>query len=120
MKAVAEALGLARSHLHNLFHRCANWVDGRTCRAPQGDAELVAEIHEQIGDLPSYGYRRACALVNRERGKTGRGRVNHKRAYRVMAEHKLLLPKAPKRAKSQRPHEGCHRPAYRLHDVIGV
>ena len=47
-----------------------------------------------------------CALVNRERGKTGGSRVNHKRAHRVMAAHKLLLPKAPKRAKSQRKHEG--------------
>jgi transposase InsO family protein len=106
MKAVAAALGLARSHLHNLFHRCASWVDGRTTRTPKGDAELVAEIREQLADLPSYGYRRACALVNRERGKTGRPRVNHKRAHRVMAAHKLLLPKAPKRAKSQRKHEG--------------
>jgi putative transposase len=106
MKAVAAVLGLARSHLHDLLHRCADWVDGRTCRTPKGDAELVAEIREQVAELPSYGYRRACALVNRERDKTGGPRVNHKRAHRVMAAHKLLLPKAPKRAKSQRKHEG--------------
>lgn len=106
MKAVARALGVARSHLHELFHRDADWIDGRTQRTPAGDAELVEEIREQIAQLPSYGYRRACALVNRQRKGAGRARVNHKRAYRVMAQHDLLLPKAPKRAKSRRKHEG--------------
>ena len=46
----------------------------------------LAEIRLQIADLPSYGYRRACALVNRERRAQCRPLVNPKRAYRVMAE----------------------------------
>ena len=44
---------------------------GRTGRAPHGDEELLADIREQITELPSYGYRRACALVNPdERGRS--------------------------------------------------
>lgn len=106
MKTVCRVLGLARSHLNELKTRAATWRDGRTCRAPQGDAQLLSEIREQIMQLPSYGYRRACALVNRKRIRTGAPRVNPKRAYRVMADNGLLLPRAPRRRQSSRPHEG--------------
>ena len=67
VKAVCEALGLARSNVHALRSRPTTWVDGRTGRTPRGDSELLVEIREQIAELPSYGYRRACALVNRQR-----------------------------------------------------
>jgi putative transposase len=56
--------------------------------------------------LPSYGYRRACALVNLQRAVHSGERVNPKRAYRVMAQAGLLLPKAPRRRQSSRVHEG--------------
>ena len=104
MKPVCEALGLARSNVHSLTSRPSSWLDGRTRRTPQDDSELLAEIREQIAELPSYGYRRACALVNRQRPAARR--VNPKRVYRVMAGNGLLLPKAPKRAHSSRPHHG--------------
>lgn len=106
MKAVCRVLGCARSHIHELDRRADGWRDGRTCRAPQGDTQLLAEIREQIADLPSYGYRRACALVNRRRAAQDGARVNPKRAYRVMAEAGLLLPKAPRRRQSSRVHSG--------------
>lgn len=106
MKTLSRVLGLARSNLNVLKARCASWRDGRSQRTPAGDAELLADIREQIGDLPSYGYRRACALVNRKRRSSGAPRVNPKRAYRVMASNGLLLPKAPRRRQSSRPHEG--------------
>jgi len=105
VRPVCEALGLARSNVHALKCRPLAWIDGRTGRTPRGDSELLAEIREQITELPSYGYRRACALVNRQRGSTA-PRVNPKRAYRVMAGNGLLLPKAPSRAHSSRPHNG--------------
>jgi transposase InsO family protein len=73
---------------------------------PCGDTQLLAELRQQIADLPSYGYRRACALVNRQRHAKGAARVNAKRVYRVMAQAKLLLPKAPRRRQSSRKHEG--------------
>ena len=106
MKTVCRVLGLARSHIHELHHRAETWRDGRTGRTPTGDAQLLCEIRHQITELPSYGYRRACALVNRQRAQEGAGRVNPKRAYRVMAQAGLLLPKAPRRRQSSRPHDG--------------
>ena len=104
--AVCKAFGLARSHLHTRVHRSQDWRDGRMNRTPAPDEELLGEIRQHIADLPSYGYRRACALVNRQRRAEGRQGVNPKRAYRVMAEAKLLLPKAPRRPQSSRKHEG--------------
>jgi transposase InsO family protein len=106
MKAVCQALGLARSHIHSLKHRPASWSDGRTGRTPATDAQLVIDIREQIAELPSYGYRRACTLVNRARRLSDRPHVNPKRVYRVMANNALLLPRAPRRGQSSRPHEG--------------
>ena len=106
MKTVCSALGLARSHIHDLHHRGKDWRDGRSGRTVSNDDELVTQIRAQISDLPSYGYRRACALVNRQRAQQGGARVNPKRAYRVMAQAGLLLPKAPRRRQSSRPHDG--------------
>ena len=106
MKAVCQAMGLARSHIHALSRRAASWQDGRRTRACAGDAELLHDICGQIEQLPSYGYRRACALVNRQRTAQGKPRVNAKRVYRVMAANALLLPKSPRRRQSSRPHKG--------------
>ena len=106
MKTVCRSMGLARSHGKQLLRRGDAWVDGRKHRTPSDDASLLAELKLQIADLPSYGYRRACALVNRLRSAQGVTRVNAKRAYRVMAHAGLLLPKAPRRPQSTRVHEG--------------
>ena len=85
MKTVCRTIGLARSHVRDLLARDVDWTDGRTHRTPRGDDELLAELRHEIAQLPSYGYRRACALVNRQRVARGDGRVNAKRVYRVMA-----------------------------------
>jgi transposase InsO family protein len=106
MKAVCGVLGVARSNVQLHSVRPVGWVDGRTTRSPAGDEQLVEEIKAQIASLPSYGYRRAAALVNRDRRRRGLPSVNHKRTYRVMKQARLLLPKAPKRPQSGRPHEG--------------
>lgn len=106
VKAVCLALGLARSHVHNRVHRPETWGDGRTQRTPAVDEQLIGEIRQQISELPTYGYRRACALVNRMRRAKGQTVVNLKRAYRVMKQQGLLLPKAPRRRASSRPHDG--------------
>ena len=98
--------GLARSNVCAMRSRAASWTDGRTQRTPDGDEELLADIREQIIELPSYGYRRACALVNRQRVSSGAPRVNAKRVYRVMAGNALLLPRAPRRPQSSRTHTG--------------
>lgn len=99
-------MGLARSHVRELLGRGDDWVDRRSHRTLRDDVQLLAELRQEIAELPSYGYRRACALVNRQRMARGAPRINAKRAYRVMATAGLLLPKAPRRRQSARTHEG--------------
>jgi putative transposase len=103
MKQVCDVLGVARSNLHRRARRPA---DRRRGRRQGGDAELAAEIVDQIAELPSYGYRRAWTLVNRCRDQESRGRVNHKRIYRVMREHRLLLQRHTGRPVDLRSHDG--------------
>jgi putative transposase len=106
MKSVSDVLGVARSNLHVRARRSVDWTDGRRHRRPRDDAELVAEIKAEIAALPSYGYRRTWTLVNRRRVGAGRQRVNHKRVYRVMRDHCLLLQRHTGRPIAARSHEG--------------
>lgn len=106
MKTVCAILGIARSNLQERLARPKDWSDGRRHRRTANDAHLLQDIREQIADLPSCGYRRACALVNRQRRVRQLPRVNDKRVFRVIFEPKLLLPKATKRSQSSRPHDG--------------
>lgn len=106
MKAVCDSLGVARSNVHARLNRPDTWQDGRKGRTSSEDKLLIEELKVEISALPSYGYRRAVALVNRQRQAMGNARVNHKRGYRVMKAAGLLLPKAPRRASSSRPHDG--------------
>ena len=108
MKAVCAALGVARSNVHLQAMRADDWIDGRTARVrdPVADSMLIDAVRAEVVSLPTYGYRRAGALVNRTRSLMSMLPVNHKRFYRVMKEYRLLLPKAPKRRASSRPHDG--------------
>jgi putative transposase len=106
MKPVCDVLGVARSNLHRRARRPANWTDRRCGRRPGADAELVAEITHEIADLPAYGYRRAWTLVNWRRDRAARSRVNHKRIYRVMRDHRLLLRQDTGRPVDLRSHDG--------------
>jgi transposase InsO family protein len=67
---------------------------------------IANAVRAEITALPTYGYRRAGALVNRTRSLMGLRPVNHKRMYRVMKAEGLLLPKSPKRRDSGRVHDG--------------
>lgn len=92
----------------DLLARPADWVDKRTVARldPVADAMIVDAVRAEIMALPTYGYRRAGALVNRTRSLMGLRPVNHKRMYRVMKEQGLLLPKSPRRSDSGRTHDG--------------
>lgn len=85
MKSVCLALCVARSNLHVRHGQAGDWQDGRSHRTPAHDAALVADIRRHIAELPTYGYRRACALINRELRSLDQEALNHKRIYRVMA-----------------------------------
>ena len=87
MKAIADALGVARS---NLAAPSAA-APARRGRPPQPEDELLAEIRQLIADQPTYGYRRVHALLRRARREGGGPAVNVKRVYRIMKAHGLLL-----------------------------
>ena len=88
MKTVAETLGVARS---SLVKRLAGAATARRTYAKSGDAALLARVRSLVDRRPSYGYRRITALVNRELASEGEPPANHKRIYRVMKAHGLLL-----------------------------
>lgn len=98
MSAVSRALGVSRSHLSESHRKGA--CEPQT-RRHEDDAALLARIRTVIEDRPTNGYRRVTARLNQQPGFC---RVNHKRVYRVMREHKLLLQRhAPK---PTRTHDG--------------
>lgn len=69
------------------------------------EAQVLDEIKLVIDEQPTYGYRRVHAIVNHRRHYAGKNSVNHKRVYRLMREHKMLLPKYG-RTKTSRTHTG--------------
>ena len=68
------------------------------------DDELLEKIKGIIEKRPTYGYRRVTVLLNNALCLLGKNKVNHKRVYRIMKAHQLLLAKANK--KPTRTHDG--------------
>ena len=101
MKAVADVIGVARSHL---IEQIKTRPRQRLGRPPDPADALVAEIKAIIADLPTYGYRRVHAILRRKALAEGRQPPNHKRVYRVMKEHGLLLQRHA--GGSERRHDG--------------
>ena len=88
MKTVAEVIGVSRS---SLIERMRKRAKKRIGRPPLPDDKLVAEIKAVIAELPTYGYRRVHAILKRQALAAGLTPPNHKRVYRVMKVHGLLL-----------------------------
>ena len=88
MKSVAEVIGVSRS---NLVERMRERAKKRIGRPPLPHDKLVAEIKAVIAELPTYGYRRVHAILKRQALAAGLKPPNHKRVYRVMKVHGLLL-----------------------------
>lgn len=88
MKAVADTLGVARSHLHDRVHRPPR---PRGSHLKPDDAALLPLIHRLVDERPTYGYRRITALANRELAATGKPAVNHKRVLRLMGQNGMLV-----------------------------
>jgi putative transposase len=78
VKPVCSVFGVARSHVAQLLVRPADWIDGHTTQAfhQPADAILVDAVRAEITALPTYGYRRAGALVNRTRALMGLPAIN--------------------------------------------
>ena len=102
MSAVCATLEVARS---NIAEQAAGRPAKRRGRPPRPDEDLVEAIKAIIGSLPTYGYRRVHALLVRQAQEQGRAPPNHKRVYRVMKAHGLLLQRHAGGAE-QRRHDG--------------
>ena len=100
MKAVARTLGVARSSLEPKPAPAR-----RRGRPPAPEDELLAQIKAIIAALPTYGYRRVHALLRRQAEGEGRPPPNHKRVWRIMKVHDLLL--ARHAGGAERRHDGC-------------
>jgi putative transposase len=88
MKTIAETLGVARS---NLYDRLEGTTNPRGRYHRRGDAELLARITRLVTARPTYGYRRITAVLNRELKAEALPPANHKRVYRLMQMHRMLL-----------------------------
>src|SRR5215217_5779878 len=102
MSAVCSTLQVARS---NIAEQVAGRPTQRRGRAPRPDEDLVEAIKAIIGSLPTYGYRRVHALLVRQAREQGQAPPNHKRVYRVMKAHGLLLQRHAGGAEERR-HDG--------------
>jgi hypothetical protein len=72
------------------------------------DVELLQEVRQVISTRASYGYRRTAAIIRRQRRREGRPPVNHKRVYRLMREHGLLLQRHVPTSARSRPRRQDH------------
>ena len=102
MKTVAQTLGVSRS---NLIARLNGQTPPRRRYKKAQDAEVLPLISKLVAARPTYGYRRITAILNRQLRAEGLAAVNHKRVYRIMRAHNLLLA----RRYSERPdhiHDG--------------
>lgn len=88
MKAVAEALGVSRSNLHD---RLKGTTKPRRRYPKAQDAAVLPLVTALMTARPTYGYRRITAVLNRQLRADGLAPVNHKRVYRIMQAHSLLL-----------------------------
>lgn len=107
MKPIAEALEVSRPNLVQSLQTKEQHIPFKTRKKSHQltEDELVLRLKTITNGRPSYGYRRACAVLNRELLQMGYKKVNHKRVYRLMKESKLLLPKFIG-FKPERTHEG--------------
>jgi len=103
MKRIAEAFEVARSRLAQRVGEAPGRRPPRYSMAD--DAFLLPLVREIVDDRLTYGYRRVCAVLNRRLRELGRAAVNHKRVYRIMRLHGLLLTRHTGR-RPDRPHDG--------------
>ena len=88
MKVVAETVDVARL---NLIDRLKGTTKSRRCHHKAEDAELMPRIATLVTAWPTYGYRRITAILNRQLRLEGPAPCIHKRVYRFMQAHNLLL-----------------------------
>jgi transposase InsO family protein len=86
MKAITDTLGIARSNQYETKKTRVHY------QKPD-DEKYLSLIRKLVDQRPSWGYRTITAILNRQLTDQGQSRVNHKRVYRLMKMHHLLLQK---------------------------
>lgn len=99
---VARTLAVSRP---NLYERPNDSPSKRGSYQKVNDAQLLHLIRAIVDARPTYGYRRVCVMLNRKLADLGLPAVNHKRVYRLMKSHNLLLTRFPMRNET-RAHTG--------------
>jgi putative transposase len=106
MRLVCSTLGVARSHLVALLKRPDDWMDLRTARSRSDDTQLLEDVRQVIHGLGTYGYRRVWGILRHQHPRPNGQAPNHKRVYRVMRDHGLLLYRRGQRPVATRRHDG--------------
>lgn len=88
MKTIANTLGVSRS---NLYEQTSDATRPRRRPLNSQDAALLRRLRRHVDERPTYGYRRITALLRRELAAEGLPLANHKKIYRLMQRHGLLL-----------------------------
>ena len=88
MKTICDTLQVSRS---NISERSQGKRRKRGFYTKPEDQELLPSIRSIVDERPTYGYRRVHAILNRRRKLEGLPAINHKRVYRIMKRHHLLL-----------------------------
>jgi hypothetical protein len=88
VSVMAKVLGISGSQLHA---RLAGPAEPRRHYHKADDAVLLPLIMALVTTRPTYGYRRITTLLNRRLRTAGATPVNHRRVYRIMQAHCLLL-----------------------------
>lgn len=88
MKTICDTLHVSRS---NISERTSGKRIKRGPYQKPEDQELLPAIRSIVDERPTYGYRRIHAILNRMRKREGLPALNHKRIYRIMKRHNLLL-----------------------------
>lgn len=89
MKAITQTLGVSRSNQYEQRREDRRHRPHRYNKAE--DAYYLPLIRTITDERPTYGYRRVTALLNRALVANAHPRVNHKRVYRIMKIHGLVL-----------------------------
>lgn len=89
MKAITDTLEVCRSNQYEKMRRS----DRARFYSRGDDGHYLQLIREITDERPTYGYRRVTAILNRGLRQAGQTIVNHKRVYRIMKIHNLLLPR---------------------------
>jgi putative transposase len=88
VKTVTDTLEISRSHQ---YEKKKERMRPRGPYQKPDDEKYLTLIRKICDERPTYGYRRITAILNRRLRHKGETVVNHKRVYRLMKIHHLLL-----------------------------